>query len=451
MTSAVTQGQPPQPPNGAVPDDEAQEAGVREEEYRYRDRSQLQAGSLLTSRSMARRLPSLVRRSVRMAWRVDRGATIGLLVCQIGTGVLAALGLLAVTGTITALISAGDITERLRDAAPQLTVIAAATGLRALRPHYVPPARREPAHHPSYVPARPPHAVVARPHPHHRRRLPPPPPPRARAARRALGRPRPPRGHRQPLHLHRTRHLRRDRCRLARPHPARTPPGQRERPPPWRTPRARRRVPDGHGVAGASRGDRDPAARRGGVARVRERAVRHRRPPRRRPSGQRRTRPPALRLPLPLPPPHRGRSTGRAAGGRGRRRRLADRGQAVLPVPTGEAAQARALHRIRSGTGDRERVRPGLQRPRGVPAPPARPLPRPDLGAGHVVPARRRPRAPGRHPGAHGAARAGRGSRPPPRRLDPVRHRTGPRRRGRGRAHRRLRRPLERRPPANSA
>lgn len=81
---------------------------------------------------MARRLPSLVRRSVQMAWRVDRGATIGLLVCQIGTGLLAALSLLAVTGTITALISSGDITERLWDAAPQLAVIAAATGLRTL-------------------------------------------------------------------------------------------------------------------------------------------------------------------------------------------------------------------------------------------------------------------------------------------------------------------------------
>ncbi|WP_256122817.1 hypothetical protein [Streptomyces sp. LUP47B] len=51
--------------------------------------------------------------------------------CRIGTGVLAALGLLVVTGTITALISEGAITERLWDAAPQLAVIAA-TGLRAL-------------------------------------------------------------------------------------------------------------------------------------------------------------------------------------------------------------------------------------------------------------------------------------------------------------------------------
>lgn len=62
---------------------------------------------------------------------MDRAATVGLLVCQIATGALAALGLLAVTGTITALVSSGDIAERLWEAAP-LAVIAGATGLRAL-------------------------------------------------------------------------------------------------------------------------------------------------------------------------------------------------------------------------------------------------------------------------------------------------------------------------------
>ncbi|MFG2639399.1 ATP-binding cassette domain-containing protein [Streptomyces sp. NPDC048370] len=105
---------------------------AHEEEFRYRDESRLQAGAQMTTGTMARRLPSLVARSLRMAWKVDRLATAGLLVCQIGTGVLAALGLLAVTGTITALISSGDITDRLREAAPQLAVIAGATGLRAL-------------------------------------------------------------------------------------------------------------------------------------------------------------------------------------------------------------------------------------------------------------------------------------------------------------------------------
>ncbi|MDQ0384060.1 hypothetical protein J2S54_000880 [Streptomyces sp. DSM 42143] len=69
MTSAFTQDQPPQPPEGAAPDEGPEAAGVREEEYLYRDESGLQAGSLLTCRTMARRLPALVRRSVQMAWR----------------------------------------------------------------------------------------------------------------------------------------------------------------------------------------------------------------------------------------------------------------------------------------------------------------------------------------------------------------------------------------------
>ncbi|MFY4721520.1 hypothetical protein [Streptomyces sp. LaBMicrA B280] len=62
--------------------------------------------------------------TTRMAWQVDRGATAGLLACRIGTGVPAALGLFAVTGILTALVASADITDRLREAASQLTVIA---------------------------------------------------------------------------------------------------------------------------------------------------------------------------------------------------------------------------------------------------------------------------------------------------------------------------------------
>ncbi|WP_411574893.1 ATP-binding cassette domain-containing protein [Streptomyces fradiae] len=108
------------------------ESTAQEEEFRFRDESRLRAGEQMTTATMARRLPSLVRRSLAMAWQVDRTATAGLLACQVGSGVLAALGLFAVTGTLSALIASGDITERLREAAPQLAVIAAATGLRAL-------------------------------------------------------------------------------------------------------------------------------------------------------------------------------------------------------------------------------------------------------------------------------------------------------------------------------
>ena len=130
MTSGSTSAQPSTDEAEGTPPDSGGTA--QEEEFQYRDESRLQAGAQMTTTTMARRLPVLVRRSLRMAWQVDRGATAGLLACQIGTGVLAALGLFAVTGTLTALISSGDITERLREAAPQLAVIAVAAGLRAL-------------------------------------------------------------------------------------------------------------------------------------------------------------------------------------------------------------------------------------------------------------------------------------------------------------------------------
>lgn len=130
MTSASTQEQPtPGTSDTSTPDDTD---SARDEEFLYRDKSRLQAGAQMTTSTMARRLPALVLRSLKMAWQVDRGATLGLLACQVGTGVLAAVGLLAVTGTITALISSGDITARLWEAAPRLAVIAAAAGLRAL-------------------------------------------------------------------------------------------------------------------------------------------------------------------------------------------------------------------------------------------------------------------------------------------------------------------------------
>jgi ATP-binding cassette subfamily B protein len=130
LTSGSTAAQPSTDESEGAPADSGGTA--QEEEFQYRDESRLQAGAQMTTTTMARRLPVLVRRSLRMAWQVDRVATAGLLACQIGTGVLAALGLFAVAGTLTALISSGDLTDRLREAAPQLAMIAGAAGLRAL-------------------------------------------------------------------------------------------------------------------------------------------------------------------------------------------------------------------------------------------------------------------------------------------------------------------------------
>ncbi|MFC4035879.1 ABC transporter ATP-binding protein [Streptomyces polygonati] len=90
------------------------------------------AGHAITLRTMARRLPQLIRRAMGMAWQVDRNSVIALLVCQVVSGVLEALGLLAVTGTITAIFASGHITERLHQAAPSLILLASAAGVRAV-------------------------------------------------------------------------------------------------------------------------------------------------------------------------------------------------------------------------------------------------------------------------------------------------------------------------------
>ncbi|WP_406508940.1 ABC transporter ATP-binding protein [Streptomyces sp. NBC_00212] len=104
-----------------------------DEQLRYRS-SSLEAARRrpVTSRTMARRLPQLVRKALALAWRVDRRAVLVLLCCQALSGFFEAFGLLATTRTITALIASGDIAHRMRDALPSIAVLAGAAGLRAL-------------------------------------------------------------------------------------------------------------------------------------------------------------------------------------------------------------------------------------------------------------------------------------------------------------------------------
>lgn len=90
------------------------------------------AGKSIRLLDMARRLPQLVRRSLALAWRVDRPATIGLLVCQALSGVMQAMGLLAISGTLTALLAGGDVLHRLVQAWPSLALLAGAAGARAV-------------------------------------------------------------------------------------------------------------------------------------------------------------------------------------------------------------------------------------------------------------------------------------------------------------------------------
>ncbi|OIK28502.1 ABC transporter ATP-binding protein [Streptomyces malaysiense] len=90
------------------------------------------AGRAIRLRDMARRLPQLVRRSLALAWQVDRPATVGLLLCQATAGVMQALGLVAISGTLTALLTSDDVYHRLLQAWPSVALLAGAAGMRAL-------------------------------------------------------------------------------------------------------------------------------------------------------------------------------------------------------------------------------------------------------------------------------------------------------------------------------
>jgi ATP-binding cassette subfamily B protein len=86
----------------------------------------------ITPRQMRRRLPYLVGRVWVLAWRVDRRGTLALLVCQVVSGLLAALGLLATASALTAVVAAASDSLRVSRAVPSVLVLAGAAGARAL-------------------------------------------------------------------------------------------------------------------------------------------------------------------------------------------------------------------------------------------------------------------------------------------------------------------------------
>ncbi|WP_409473439.1 hypothetical protein [Streptomyces sp. HC307] len=111
------------------------DAEVPDEELRLAvpgDR-RIEAANAITSRSMARRLPELIRRALALGWQVDRRVVIALLAVQALSGVLEAFGLVATTGAIQPLIASRHVGRaQLVDAAPSLAVLTGAIGLRAL-------------------------------------------------------------------------------------------------------------------------------------------------------------------------------------------------------------------------------------------------------------------------------------------------------------------------------
>ncbi|GAA4960970.1 ABC transporter ATP-binding protein [Yinghuangia aomiensis] len=86
----------------------------------------------ISIRSIGGRLPQLIRRSLTLAWRVDRRAVVLLLTFQVLSALLEAFGLLATTRTITELIASGHIADRVQAALPSVLAIATAAALRTV-------------------------------------------------------------------------------------------------------------------------------------------------------------------------------------------------------------------------------------------------------------------------------------------------------------------------------
>ncbi|TFE51835.1 ATP-binding cassette domain-containing protein [Streptomyces sp. ICN441] len=77
----------------------------------------------LSMLSAVRAMPRLVGGTLRRAWRADRPALVAVAVSEIGQGVAAAVGLLAVNAVMHALLGGGTPTDRLYAALPALVAV----------------------------------------------------------------------------------------------------------------------------------------------------------------------------------------------------------------------------------------------------------------------------------------------------------------------------------------
>jgi ATP-binding cassette, subfamily B, bacterial len=75
---------------------------------------------------VARRLPALIHHALRLAWRAGPFDTVAALTLNLMSGVFTALGLLATTGVLAALLAAGPTPDRVRAALPSLLLVGGA-------------------------------------------------------------------------------------------------------------------------------------------------------------------------------------------------------------------------------------------------------------------------------------------------------------------------------------
>ncbi|TDC91008.1 ABC transporter ATP-binding protein [Actinomadura sp. 7K507] len=81
--------------------------------------------------TVARRLPAVIAQAAGLAWRASPADTVATISLNLVAGVFTAFWLLATTGVLTALFSAGPTPDRVRDALPSLALVAGAVALRA--------------------------------------------------------------------------------------------------------------------------------------------------------------------------------------------------------------------------------------------------------------------------------------------------------------------------------
>jgi ATP-binding cassette subfamily B protein/ATP-binding cassette subfamily C protein len=111
-------------------DAESTDHGLPALNIRWYDHAETAATARFTV--VARRLPALIHHALRLAWRAGRADTVATLALNLMSGVFTALGLLATTGVLDALLAAGPTPDRVRAALPSLLLVGGAGVARSL-------------------------------------------------------------------------------------------------------------------------------------------------------------------------------------------------------------------------------------------------------------------------------------------------------------------------------
>ncbi|MEU6729956.1 ABC transporter ATP-binding protein, partial [Nonomuraea wenchangensis] len=118
----------PEPGHRPVPEPDLELGELAPSTFHVHDDTMAAVGFL----TIARRLPSLIAEALRLAWSASPRDTVSTVSLSLLGGLVAAFGLLATTGALTALLSEGPTPDRVLAALPSLVLVGAAAVARAL-------------------------------------------------------------------------------------------------------------------------------------------------------------------------------------------------------------------------------------------------------------------------------------------------------------------------------